>query len=41
MRQHERVTKSDRALQERIRQLSREEPVVTHLVSASSRGAAL
>jgi MFS family permease len=40
MRQHERVTKSDRALQQRIRQLSREEPVVTHLISADSRGAA-
>lgn len=38
MRQHARVTKSDRALQERIRQLSREEPVVTHLITANLPG---
>lgn len=34
LRQHERVTKTDRDLQQRIRQLTQREPVVTHFISA-------
>ena len=37
LRQHERVTKSDRELQERIRRMTQDEPVVTHLIAASKR----
>jgi MFS family permease len=37
LRQHERVTKTDRDLQHRIRQLTQDEPVVTHLISAAER----
>jgi MFS family permease len=33
LRQHERVTKADHALQQQIRQLVQDEPVVTHFVS--------
>jgi predicted MFS family arabinose efflux permease len=39
LRQHERVTKADRVLQEKIRQLSVGEPVVTHLIPANSHSA--
>ncbi len=35
LRQHERVTKADRMLQEGIRRLVRETPKVTHLISAA------
>ncbi|HTT06255.1 MAG TPA: MFS transporter [Steroidobacteraceae bacterium] len=35
LRQHERVTRADRDLQERIRKLTQHEPVVTHLISAT------
>lgn len=34
LRQHERVTQADRALQERIRRLAREAPRVTHYIAA-------
>jgi MFS family permease len=36
LRQHERVTKSDRALQQAIRQLTQDEPAVTHFISAKT-----
>jgi len=36
LRQHERVTKADRELQQRIRRLTQDEPVVTHLIFATS-----
>jgi quinol monooxygenase YgiN len=35
LRQHERVTKTDRELQESIRRLTRAAPLVTHLLAAS------
>ena len=34
LRQHERVTHADRALQDRIRRLAREEPRITHYIAA-------
>jgi hypothetical protein len=34
LRQHERVTKADRELQQAIRQLTQDEPLVTHFSSA-------
>jgi len=37
LRQHERVTRADRELQERIRTMTREEPVVTHFIFATER----
>jgi predicted MFS family arabinose efflux permease len=36
LRQHERVTKSDRELQQAIRQLTQDEPTVTHLISTGT-----
>jgi MFS family permease len=36
LRQHERVTKADRDLQQTIRQLVQDEPVVTHLIPTTS-----
>jgi predicted MFS family arabinose efflux permease len=36
LRQHERVTKADRALQQAIRQLTQDEPAVTHFISANT-----
>jgi MFS family permease len=36
LRQHERVTKSDHALQQAIRQLTQIEPIVTHFISAKT-----
>jgi MFS family permease len=38
LRQHERVTNSDRVLQDKIHQLLRTAPVVTHLISAEAHG---
>ena len=38
LRQHQRVTNADRILQNKIHQLLRTEPVVTHLISAETRG---
>jgi hypothetical protein len=37
LRQHERVTKTDRLIQNRVRRFLRGEPVVTHLISAERR----
>ena len=34
LRQHERVTNADRELQQAIRQLTQDEPLVTHFISA-------
>ena len=34
LRQHERVTEADRELQQAIRQLTQDEPLVTHFISA-------
>jgi MFS family permease len=34
LRQHERVTKADQALQQSIRELTQDEPTVTHFISA-------
>jgi MFS family permease len=36
LRQHERVTHADRALEERVRSFTREEPQVTHYIAATS-----
>jgi MFS family permease len=36
LRQHERVTKSDRALQQAIRQLTQDEPAVTHFIATKT-----
>ena len=35
LRQHQRVTRADRALQEQLRRLTREEPRVTHYIAAA------
>jgi MFS family permease len=40
LRQHRRVTKADRQAEDRLRQLVRGEPVVTHYISAESQPAA-
>jgi quinol monooxygenase YgiN len=36
LRQHERVTKADRFIQNRVRQFLQSEPIVTHLISVES-----
>jgi len=36
MRQHERVTRADQAIEDRVRSFTREEPRVSHLISAAS-----
>jgi Transmembrane secretion effector len=36
LRQHERVTKADHALQQAIRQLTQTDPIVTHFISAKT-----
>lgn len=37
LRQHERVTKADQALQQSIRELTQDEPTVTHFISARNK----
>jgi MFS family permease len=40
LRQHRRVTKADRAIEERVRRFVREPPRITHFIAARPRGAA-